>query len=492
MQCRTERERLMHVALTALHCRAKQEIQLREQQQMCAQLKEQLQQQLQLQQMLYNRHQTELTDQEARHQGLLHHTKQTALRHLEDEKASIASLFRLELQNMLAEREEAKEQEAATKTHLTALSHELNHLKSVTLLCELDELRTEHARRMSELKESVEEMGKTKASLAAELRRLSRVEEGAGRLSLEVETLKGLLRDAQGHVARLGEERARMEEDIRAGQAALEEAAKTVVAAQEEQMKEVEARLQEAEGAKREVAAVRERERRWECATEQMKRERETDREGERGREQLLREGEWARARAEEELSRLRALVARMEEERAKEEAEGTRLSCMEDEAARLSVEMERLRGLLFEAQGHVARLEQERARLEEEVRAGQAAREVYEEDTKTFAAQGERIEQLQERVGMLEEERASARQAVEGAEAKAAGLAELKDNLGASLKAKTQEQIECIERLEQVAKDKEALQGWAAAMREGEGAAMQALSAQVVYCLFKSMYIIP
>ena len=62
----------------------------------------------------------------------------------------------------------------------------------------------------------------------------------------------------------------------------------------------------------------------------------------------------------------------------------------------------------------------------------------MYEEDTETFAAQGERIEQLQERVGMLEEERVSAREAVEGAEAKAAALAELKDKLGASLKAKT------------------------------------------------------
>ena len=59
----------------------------------------------------------------------------------------------------------------------------------------------------------------------------------------------------------------------------------------------------------------------------------------------------------------------------------------------------------------------------------------------------------------MLEEELASAREAASGAEAKAAALAELKDKLAASLKAKMQEQIESIEKQEQLGKEKAALE---------------------------------
>ena len=50
-------------------------------------------------------------------------------------------------------------------------------------------------------------------------------------------------------------------------------------------------------------------------------------------------------------------------------------------------------------------------------------------------------------RVDTLEEELTSAREAASRAEAKAAALAELKDKLAASLKARMQEQIESIEK---------------------------------------------
>jgi DNA repair exonuclease SbcCD ATPase subunit len=100
--------------------------------------------------------------------------------------------------------------------------------------------------------------------------------------------------------------------------------------------------------------------------------------------------------------------------------------------------------------------------------------------------------------VDTLEEELASAREAASGAEAKAAAkaaaLAELQDKLAASRKAKMQEQIESIEKQEQLEREKKALEALSSpflppgpvanarvkAMREGEGAAMKELSAQL------------
>jgi len=61
-------------------------------------------------------------------------------------------------------------------------------------------------------------------------------------------------------------------------------------------------------------------------------------------------------------------------------------------------------------------------------------------------------------RVDTLEEELANARETASRAEAKAAAIAELKDKLAASLKAKMQEQIESIEKQEQLEKEKKRL----------------------------------
>jgi myosin heavy subunit len=85
----------------------------------------------------------------------------------------------------------------------------------------------------------------------------------------------------------------------------------------------------------------------------------------------------------------------------------------------------------------------------------------------------------LVDRLDTLEEELASAREAASGAEAKAAALSELKDKLAASLKAKMQEQTVRIEKLEQLEKEKKALEDHVKAMREEESAAMKELSAQ-------------
>ncbi len=93
-----------------------------------------------------------------------------------------------------------------------------------------------------------------------------------------------------------------------------------------------------------------------------------------------------------------------------------------EEEAGRLSFEVERYKGLLHDAQDNATRLEVKRAQIEEEIGAMQAARE---EDAKRLAAGEERVVHLLGRLGTLEEEATSARAAVSGAEAKAVVLAE-------------------------------------------------------------------
>ena len=152
-------------------------------------------------------------------------------------------------------------------------------------------------------------------------------------------------------------------------------------------------------------------------------------------------------------------------------EEEGSRLGAKEkeirnlcgkkEEAGRLSFEVERYKGLLHDAQVNATRLEVKRAQREEEM---QAARE---EDAQTLAAGEERVAQLLGRLGTLEEEATSAREAVSGAEeAKAVELAEL--------------QGECIKKLEQSEKEKKTLEDREAATVAGESEARQVLSAQL------------
>jgi chromosome segregation ATPase len=348
---------------------------------------------------------------------------------------------------------------------------------------------------MKELETRVEEEEAFKSRLAT---RLKEVESGN---LLLAETLKAMMQEKMECLEKLeqaNKERKALEERVAAmteGEGAAMQALSAQLAAAEEErvraMEEVQqlkALLREADEEKSRVAGEATRLSGVEGELGQMRSEVETLR-------TALQEAEEAKGELEEEKARLDGEVKRLGEQavatevhKARRQEEQMRLqSENENLSARLRAAQERIEELVLELE-QTSAASAEAATAGADVAAAEAAEVAQlriakaEEEVASVRAELEALQAqgLEERIKDMETQLAAARDASAMAEAQVEGLTDLKSKLGANLKAKMHEQMECLEKLEQADTERKALEDKVAKLTEGEGAAMQELSAQL------------
>ena len=325
-------------------------------------------------------------------------------------------------------------------------------------------------------------------------------EEMSGKLQL-AEALKAMMQEKTECLEKLEQaekERKALEERVAAmteGEGAAMQALSAQLAAAEEErgrateeVEQLKALLREADEEKARVAGEATRLSGVEGELGQMRSEVETLR-------TALQEAEEAKGELEEEKARLDGEVKRLGEQAVATEVQWARRgeeqmrlqSENENLSARLRAAQERIEELLLELE-QTSAASAEAAAAGADVAAAEAAEVAKlriaqaEEEVASMRAELEALQAqgLEEHIKDMETQLAAARDAAAAAEAKVEGLQDLKSKLGANLKAKMQEQMECLEKLEQADTERKVLEDKVAAMTEEKGAAMQELSAQL------------